>query len=282
MSEWDFDGTPRGLRLRVCEWGDGPPVLVLHGYLEQGAAWSEVAAHLPNHRVIAPDHRGHGLSEHIGAGGWYHFFDYLPDTVALIDHLGGPIDLVGHSMGSTIACLVAATCPERVRNLVLVEGMGPPNMADSALGRPRRFVDAALEPPKHRPLASVEAAAERMRRFNPRLSANRARALAERITRPCRPHEGPEDQLVWTWDPLHRGRNPTAFDAEVFGGFLDKIEAPTTVLWGGNSKFLLHERAERQARLTNLVRVADVPDAGHLIHHDAPSTLAAEIDRALS
>ncbi|MCO4744556.1 MAG: alpha/beta hydrolase [Proteobacteria bacterium] len=282
MKEWDFHGTPRGLRLRVCEWGEGEPVLVLHGYLEQGAAWSEVARHLPHRRVVAPDQRGHGLSEHIGRGGWYHFFDYLPDIIALIDTLGGPIDLVGHSMGSTVACLVAATCPDRVRRLVLVEGIGPPDMADSTLRRPRRFVDAALEPPKHRPLASVEAAADRMRRFNPRLAEARAIELAARITRPCTPDEGPAGSLVWTWDPLHRGRNPTAFSARTFERFLTQIEAPTTVLWGSDSGFLASEREGRLDKLQKLVRQADVPDAGHLAHHDAPEALAAEIAKALA
>lgn len=279
MSEWDFHGTPRGLRIRVSEWGAGTPVLILHGYLEQGAAWSEVAAHLPDFRVIAPDHRGHGLSEHVGAGGWYHFFDYLPDVIALIDKLGGPIDLVGHSMGSTIACLVAATCPDRVKNLVLIEGVGPPNMASTAQSRPARFVESALNPPVHRPLAGVADAAERMRRFNPRLSVERAEELAKRITKPS--PDDPAGSLIWTWDPLHRGRNPTAFDAEVFGAFLEKITAPTTVLWGGSSLFLKNERSSRQALLANLVRVASLPEAGHLVHHDTPQLLAAEIRRAL-
>lgn len=279
MKEWDFAGSPRGLRIRVCEWGSGTPVLILHGYLEQGAAWSDVAKHLPDHRVIAPDHRGHGLSEHIGPGGWYHFYDYLPDVIALIDELGGPIHLVGHSMGSTIACLVAATCPERVDRLVLIEGVGPPNMASTALTRPARFVESALDPPQHRPLASVAAAAERMRRFNPTLSTERAYELADRITMPN--PSATDGSVIWTWDPLHRGRNPTAFDAAVFGTFLAQITAPTTVIWGEQSLFLKNERAERQALLAKLERVASIPRAAHLVHHDAPQALASEIRRAL-
>ncbi|TNE91275.1 MAG: alpha/beta hydrolase [Deltaproteobacteria bacterium] len=277
MTEWDLVPHPRGLRLRVCEWGDGPPLLILHGFLEQGAAWSEVARHLPGRRVLAPDHRGHGLSAHVGPGGWYHFHDYVPDAVGLIDHLGGPVDLVGHSMGSTIATLVAATSPERVRNLVLVEGVGPPDMSASAVDRPRRFIQAVLDPPRHTPFASVADAADRMRRFNPRLDAERALALAARITRPADDGDG----LVWTWDPLHRGRNPTAFDGKLFEQFLARIEAPTSVIWGADSGFLAAERANRIACLRNLRAEVSIRGAGHLVHHDRPEALAEAIATAV-
>ena len=62
-------------RLRVCAWGPAAapsahhPALILHGYLEQAAAWDEVAT-LLERRVLAHDHRGPGLSEHVGRGGW--------------------------------------------------------------------------------------------------------------------------------------------------------------------------------------------------------------------
>lgn len=280
MREWDLLPTPRGLRIRVCEWGEGEPLLILHGYLEQGAAWSEVARHLPGRRVIAPDHRGHGLSEHVGAGGWYHFHDYLPDVAGLVDAIGGPVDVVGHSMGSTIACLLAATCPDRVRSLILVEGLGPPDMATSAVERPARFIHAVLDPPRHRPFADVGEAAERMRAFNPRLPLERALALADRVTRPASPEEG--DGVVWTWDPLHRGRNPTAFDASLFEQFLFQIRAPTTVIWGGESGFLSSERAGRIGCLSDVRGEVTIAGAGHLIHHDQPLALARAIAEALA
>jgi pimeloyl-ACP methyl ester carboxylesterase len=278
VREWDLVPSPRGLRIRVCEWGGGTPLLILHGFLEQGAAWQTVAEHLPGRRVFAPDHRGHGLSAHVGPGGWYHFYDYVPDVSGLIATLGGPIDVVGHSMGSTIACLLAACRPDQVRNLVLVEGLGPPDMASSALDRPARFVRAVLDPPRHRPMRDVNAAAERMRAVNPRLPLARAIALARRVTRPATPEEG--DGIVWTWDPLHRGRNPTAFDAALFRGFLAQIRSPTTVIWGSESGFLAAERTDRLAHLQDLRREVVIPGAGHLVHHDQPQALAQAITRA--
>jgi pimeloyl-ACP methyl ester carboxylesterase len=99
MKEWDFQANERALRLRICEWGEGnPTTVILHGYLEQAAAWDAVAQRLAG-RVVAPDHRGHGLSEHVGRGGFYHFWDYVSDVDALIATLDQSVILIGHSMG---------------------------------------------------------------------------------------------------------------------------------------------------------------------------------------
>ena len=184
MREHDVHTGPRGLRLRLCSWGPpaGRPTLILHGYLEQAAAWDEVACAL-DRRVVAPDHRGHGLSEHVGAGGWYYFWDYVRDVDAVIDHIGGPVDLIGHSMGGTIATLLAATRPEKVRRLVLIEGLGMPDTRHEAMERARQFLDARTDPPRHGTFSGPEEAAARLQRASPRLSDARALALATRVLR---------------------------------------------------------------------------------------------------
>lgn len=270
---------PRGLALCLCEWGEGRPVIVLHGFLEQGAAWDAVARRLPR-RVIAPDHRGHGRSGHVGAGGFYHFWDYVPDVDAVVDDVSdgaGPVDLVGHSMGGTLACLYAATRPAKVRRLVLVEGLGPPDAVMQRYDRPRQFVDAQRDPPVHRPLASLEDAALRIRRWTPSMSEETALRLAERASVPA-PEHG-ERARVWRWDPLHRARNPIAFDAALFGGFLDRITAPTLCVQGATSPAVPPDLDARAARIANLERL--VLPGGHMLHHDGPDALASAIDAFL-
>ena len=122
--EWDLAAGPRAIQLRIRDWaGPEPTVVLLHGFLEQSAAWDPVARSL-GRRVVAPNQRGHGRSGHVGDGGWYHFWDYVGDLDQLVEHIGGPIDLVGHSMGGTVAALYAGTRPDMVRRLVLVEGLG--------------------------------------------------------------------------------------------------------------------------------------------------------------
>ena len=286
MTEWELVIGPRELPLRICEWGpsdgastngatpaDAPPVLILHGFLEQGAAWEGVARRL-GRRVLAPDHRGHGLSGHVGAGGWYHFWDYVGDVDAIVEHLGGPVDLVGHSMGGTIACLFAGSRPDRVRKLVLVEGLGPPDAGDDVLVRARQYLADRRSPPGHRPMRDLAEAVDRVRKANPSLHEEEARRLVERTTRPGAPAgTGTGDGLVWTWDPLHRARMPVPFQASVFVRFLREITAPVLLVDGGRSPWILPDAQERMAALA-VSRREVVVRAGHLVHHDAPDALA--------
>jgi pimeloyl-ACP methyl ester carboxylesterase len=57
-------------------------------------------------RVVAPDLRGFGESDRVAGGGYYHFPDYVADVDALLD---GDVFVIGHSMGGTIATLLAGT-----------------------------------------------------------------------------------------------------------------------------------------------------------------------------
>lgn len=290
MKEWDLEVGPQGFRLRICDWDatdatprpldatgastvsaapDAPPVLILHGFLEQGAAWDAVARRL-GRRVLAPDHRGHGLSEHVGPGGWYHFWDYVADVDAIVEHLGVPVDLVGHSMGGTIASLYAGSRPDRVRKLVLVEGLGPPDATDEALFRARQFLADRRNPPVHRPLRDTADGIDRLRKSNPSLGEDEARRLVERTTEPL------EGGIGWTWDPLHRARMPVPFQAELFLRFLREITAPVLLVDGGRSPWTVADHATRAAALRDSRREV-VARAGHLVHHDTPDALARVI-----
>lgn len=276
-----------GLRACVCAWGsdNGRPILILHGFLEQGAAWDAVACRLSG-RIVAPDHRGHGRSDHVGRGGFYHFWDYVSDVDALVETLGGPVDLVGHSMGGTIAVLFAATRPDKVRRLVLVEGMGPPDRSTHRLSQARTYLEHRRRAATHAGLASIDDAALRMKKVNPALDPMMARALATRITRPTTaddPHLDPQrpGPLVWRWDPLHRCRSPRAFEAHSFTTFLRAIEAPTLSVIGADSMFATSDRSDRAASIPVLAQVV-IPGSGHLVHHDQPAALAQHISEHLA
>src|SRR5712692_876112 len=131
----------RGLKIHYLEWGEraAEPLVLIHGFLDHARSWDMFVAALEKKSsqpmwVIAPDCRGHGDSGWVGAGGYYHFPDYLWDLECLLESLEvKKISLIGHSMGGTISFLYAGTFPEKVRKLVLVEGIGPIAM---------RFVDA--------------------------------------------------------------------------------------------------------------------------------------------
>ncbi len=118
----------RHLSLAAKAWGhrDDAPILALHGWLDNAGSFDRLAPLLQGRRVIALDLAGHGRSDHRAPGSWYPYVDYLDEIAAAIDWLGGaPVDLLGHSLGATLASMFAALSPDKVRRLLLIEGLGP-------------------------------------------------------------------------------------------------------------------------------------------------------------
>jgi pimeloyl-ACP methyl ester carboxylesterase len=123
--------------------GDGPTVLLLHGLAGYAGEWAGTARWLTERaRVIAPDTRGHGRSER--------FPDdvsraaLVADAAFLIRKLGvGPVVAVGQSLGGLTALHLAATQPELVRGLVLVEAT-PAGGPDDEAARSAAMVGASL------------------------------------------------------------------------------------------------------------------------------------------
>ena len=108
-----------GIDLHVTEAGAGEPVLLLHGItVDATFEFHELTQLARDHRVIAPDLRGHGRSTRPVA---FTLDDHVRDMTALLDALGVQrAALVGTSMGSYIAQALALAVPDRVSRLVLV------------------------------------------------------------------------------------------------------------------------------------------------------------------
>ncbi|MFT7521150.1 MAG: non-heme chloroperoxidase [Kiritimatiellia bacterium] len=99
--------------------GDGPTVVLVHGWAVTGRVWSSVFERWDGpERLLAVDLRGTGWSSKPRTG--YTIQAYSRDVIALIKHLDTPVVLVGHSMGGAIAQWVASAVPDRIVKLVLV------------------------------------------------------------------------------------------------------------------------------------------------------------------
>jgi pimeloyl-ACP methyl ester carboxylesterase len=112
---------PNGLRLAYVELGDprGTPVLLLHGYTDSSRVWTILAPQLERHRLIVPDQRGHGGSD--APACCYSMSQMADDARLLLDALGiERAAVVGHSMGSMVAQVMAAEHPERVTRIALI------------------------------------------------------------------------------------------------------------------------------------------------------------------
>ena len=97
---------PDGVPLQVDVRGDGPPVVLVHGTTGSAAGWVLVRRELQGElRVVTYDRRGRGRS---GDGDAYAFERELDDLRAVLDHVGEPAHLVGHSFGARLALEVAA------------------------------------------------------------------------------------------------------------------------------------------------------------------------------
>jgi pimeloyl-ACP methyl ester carboxylesterase len=119
------------VRLHAVTGGDGPPLLLVHGWPETWYAWRHVMPALAeDFMVVAVDQRGIGLSDKPDGG--YDTGSQARDLVALMDALGHPrFSLVGHDTGFTIAYAVAADHPDRVERIALAEIPGSPGTAPS-------------------------------------------------------------------------------------------------------------------------------------------------------
>lgn len=110
-----------GISLAYVEMGDseGKPTLLIHGYTDNGRSWSLIAPYLKKRRLIAIDLRGHGKSD--APQCCYAYTDFADDASLFLDALGiAKADVIGHSLGSLTAQLLAAQHPDKVDRLVLI------------------------------------------------------------------------------------------------------------------------------------------------------------------
>lgn len=277
----------RGLRYHVRRWGrpDAPALLMLHGWMDASASFQFLVDALEGDwQVYAPDWRGFGETAWSDAPSYW-FPDYLADLDRLLDvlPLSEPVDLIGHSMGGNVACLYAGVRPARVRRLINLEGLGvamrPPEEAVTRYGR---WLDELARPTGFRTYDSFDAFAQRLQQRNPRLTAERAHFLARHWGR-----QTADGRVVLRGDPAHKLVNPVPYRLPEAMACWRQVIAD--VLWvegeesGAPARLHLSEAdlAERRACFRSL-RLARLPDADHMLHHDQPEALARLIEAFLA
>jgi pimeloyl-ACP methyl ester carboxylesterase len=271
-----------GLRLFLHRFRDasvapsGLTLLLIHGFLDVGATWADVAPLLvaQGHDLIAPDLRGFGASDPVGAGGYYHFPDYVADLAELVQMLAPRrLGVVGHSMGGTVAAMLTGLIPDRVERLALLEGVGPPATEPSyAVDRAQAWLrDLGRIERAPRPLTSLQEAIERLQLHHPRVPRSVIEAKAALLTR--RDEQG---RLIWAYDPMHRTTSPTPFQVESFKAFLRRITCPTLTVSGGPAGWHPPDENDRLACIAKLERF-ELPEAGHMMHWTEPTALSARL-----
>lgn len=252
----------------------GPPLLCLHGWLDNAASFVPLAPWLQASDVVALDLPGHGASAHRAAGYDYAFVDWIHDVLDAMDALGwGCADLLGHSMGGAIASMVAAAAPARVRRLALVEALGPVAGDPSLAGQ--RLADA---------VAARRAPSSRAPRVIPdidtavaaRLSASRMSADAARLIvgRNLRPVDG---GYAWRSDPRLTLPSALRLTEDTVQAVLRRIVAPVLVI-AADPPPAYFPPATRAARLACLADArVEVIAGGHHLHMEQAERIAAPL-----
>lgn len=270
-----------GLRHHVLTWNDNgadaskETVLLAHGFLDLAWSFRALAEELAakGYRVVAWDWRGHGESEWVGKGGYYHFPDYVLDLEQLFPQLvpsGDKAHLIAHSMGGTVGTMFAGVRGGKLHTLSLIEGLGPPAYRFARTpGKMRAWFDSVAKSKSRDPRSlTVEAALQRMRVQNPTLDDELGLFLAEKSTRPAEE----EGQRYWRFDPLHRSTSPMPFRTEIFGAFLKQIPCPTLVV-AGEKGYRLPDEEARYGQIPNH-QFVEIPGVGHMVHWFQAAALA--------
>jgi pimeloyl-ACP methyl ester carboxylesterase len=112
-----------GIRMAVYEQGQGPAVVLLHGFPELAYSWRHQLPALANggYRAIAADQRGYGKTDCPPATSDYNIEELIADTTGLLDALDlASATFVGHDWGALVLWHMALTSPERIDRLVIL------------------------------------------------------------------------------------------------------------------------------------------------------------------
>lgn len=268
-----------------------PPALLLHGVPETAHMWRDVLPDLARDRVVlAPDLKGLGDSE---ARGPYDIATLVRELAALARaEVDGPIDVVGHDWGGTLAAVMAARDPELVRRIVVLNAPyrhvdylrawhmlllvtpGLPNALFRLGGT--RAVELMLrggwrsDPPPDPEVVAHYAAAytppervEAMLAYYRTVTRPRLARAARRIAEPVLPTPGETGQGAGHEEGGDSHPPATRAPAQ-----------PALVVWGARDPILPLSVGEAAARdLGPRTEMVTVPEAGHFVVEEAPQTV---------
>jgi epoxide hydrolase 4 len=283
------------VKLHYVEAGDGPLVLLLHGFPEFWFGWRLQIAPLAaaGFRVVAPDMRGYNLSSRPAGVAAYETGRLAADVRGLVKELGVESALlVGHDWGGSVAWATAMNHPEVVDRLVILNAAHPRRLSQGLHhpGQLRKSWYFFFFDLPDLPESVVHADHWKFFRH---------------FLRDAHPAYTPQemDRYVGAWSQpgaargmINYYRSSVRQSPKRAAAQLRPISAPTMVIWGQRDRYLGPELAEPDHDdVPNLDRVERLPDASHWVHHDeaervnrllvdffAPARVAAKRDGAMA
>jgi epoxide hydrolase 4 len=257
-----------GVRLHYVEAGDGPLVVLLHGFPEFWYGWRRQIQPLAaaGFRVVAPDLRGYNLSSRPDAVSDYDTDKLAADIRDLIRERGAESAfLAGHDWGGSVAWATAMAHPEVVDRLAILNAAHPRKLSQGLhhpgqLRKSWYFFFFALPD-----LPDAIVHANNWHFFRHFLADARSPYTAEEM-----------DRYIEAWSQpgaasgmINYYRSSVRTPAKKAEAAIHPIKAPTLVIWGQRDAYLGQELAEPEHDdVPNLERVERLPDASHWVHHD--------------
>jgi pimeloyl-ACP methyl ester carboxylesterase len=279
-----------GERIHYLDWGvppnPAPTMLLLHGIASTGWSWAPVARRLCGGlRVLAPDLRGHGLSEGARSGldldslAW-DALTVLAANGAGMEAVGPPAIIAGHGLGAMVAATAARIQPASVAGIALVDG-GWEDLAVSTRLSPQEFLAALAEPPEV--MASMDVFLADRRDFDPASwDADQQRAARAQVDQK---HAGHVSLI--TRQATLRGLAEAMFSYRPMET-LSATAVQLLILVAGAGTADDETARERELALEDVLaarRAADLPDArvvrlpgtGHNLMRYRPAEVSAEL-----
>jgi epoxide hydrolase 4 len=268
-----------GIQLHVARAGDGPPVLLLHGFPENWRSWQHQIPALADagFSVLAPDLRGHNDSDRPAAREAYHLTHLVADVAALVRASGhARAHIVGHDWGGILAWTFAGAHPELVSTLAILNAPHLQLYMEKVRQPSRQTLRAwyllffRIPGVSERALRARDFAA--VRDMFRRLPAQPAFSDAdiEQYVAALRPPGALTAALNWyranlgSPDALRLARSA-------------RVAVETLVIWGERDPALGVELLEGLERVAPRVRVHRIPRASHWVQNEAPD----EVNRVL-
>lgn len=245
-----------------------PPMLALHGWLDNANSFDLLAPLLSKHfYILAIDLPGHGHSSHLPEGCHYHFTDGIFIVIEIIKALKlKQVHLLGHSMGACLASLIAGVAPENVLSMALIEGLGPFSKPEETCRKQLSHYLQHPMPKEAKPYASLALAAE-ARAKRGYLSLEHAEILCQRGTHE---HHG---AIYWRHDRRLLTPTPMRMTEEQILSCLRNITTKSCLIWAQDS--LIFNDYDMNTRINSVVNLKTHQIAGgHHIHMEKPDLIA--------
>ena len=292
---WRLEPTLRRVRvadgaaLQVAEYGQGPPLLLLHGFPDNGDLWVPVAKRLArHHRLWLPDLRGYRHSDKPPHAADYSIDALVADVQALVTQMAdghtGPgsasrVSVAGHDWGGMLAWAVAARHPASIERLVVINAPHPCRFAellqsDAAQRAASAYVQRLCSPGASAALAADDFARLRglVRSNLPELPAEELESQAQVWALP-----GALDAMLNWYRALdfERALAEGVSSLPDLGSASGHIEAPTLVLWGERDGSFVPANLDGLQRWVPQLTLRLFGDAGHWLPRERSDAVAS-------